>query len=139
MICKFFALYFNILIIKLLTPVYIIFDSSIFYFIIKIIAIFYFKININYFLDENGNLDKIQFWKFFLDILGNFIAIFGFLIYLELIELGFCKLNYNLRKTIEKRSIDDIRPSIEYEGFNEEDEKSESKNSLISELEINTL
>ena len=77
MICKFFALYFIILIIKLLTPVYIIFDSSIFYFIIKIIAIFYFKININYFLDENGNFDKIQFWKFFLDILGNFIAIFN--------------------------------------------------------------
>ena len=74
-----------------------------------------------------------------MDIFGNFIAIFGFLIYLELIELGFCKLNYNLRKTIAKRSIDDIRQSIAYEGFNEEDEKSESKNTLISELETNTL
>ena len=74
-----------------------------------------------------------------MDILGNFIAIFGFLIYLELIELKFCKLNYNLRKNIIKRSIDDINQSIGYEGFNEEDEQSEKDNSKISELKSNPL
>jgi len=61
------------------------------------------------------------------------------LIYLELIELRCCKLNYNLRKTISKRSIDDISQSIGYEGFNEEDEQSEKENSKISELESNFL
>ena len=44
MICKFFGSYFDILIIKYLTPVHNIFYSSIYYFIIKIIAIFYNKI-----------------------------------------------------------------------------------------------
>ena len=54
-----------------------------------------------------------------------------------MIEFGFCKLNYNLRKSISERSIDDVRQSIVYEGINEEDYKSEGKNSIISELESN--
>ena len=56
MICKFFASYYDILIIQYLTPVHIIL----------------------------------------------------FLLYLEIIELGFCKLNYNTRKNIEKRRVDKI-------------------------------
>ena len=36
------------------------------------------------------------------------------MIYLEIIELNFCNLNYNLRKYINKRSIEDI-----YEDDNE--------------------
>ena len=86
MICKFCALYYNMLILKFLTPVHIIFDSSLYYFIIKIIALVYNKININYFFDENENVAKLKFLRFILDILVNFFAIFGFLIYLELIE-----------------------------------------------------
>jgi len=138
MIFKFFACYYNILIIKYLTPVHIIFYNSVFYFIFKIIAIFYDTMNDSYFFNES-DFDYFKFFKFFLDILGNFIAIFGLLIYLELIELRCCKLNYNLRKTISKRSIDDISQSIGYEGFNEEDEQSEKENSKISELESNFL
>jgi len=139
MIFKFFAYYYNILIIKFLTPIHIIFYNSIFYFIIKIIAIFYNKMNVNYFFDINYENAKGRFYIFLLDLSGNFIAIFGFLIYLELIELRCCKLNYNLRETISKRSIDDIKQSIGYEGFNEEDEQSEKENSKISELESNPL
>jgi len=131
--------YYNILIIKFLTPVHIIFYFSIFYFIIKIIAIFYNKMSANYFFDIEYEDAKGRFYIFLLDLSGNFIAIFGFLIYLELIELRFCKLNYNLREAISKRSIDDIKQSIGYEGFNEEDEQSEKENSKISELEINAL
>jgi len=139
MIFKFFFFYYNILIIEYLTPVHIIFYNSIFYFIIKIIAIIYNKINNNLFLNESGQFDyNIQLYTI-LDILGNFIAIFGFLIYLELIELRCCQLNYNLREAISKRSIDDIKQSIGYEGFNEEDEQSEKENSKISELESNSL
>ena len=140
MICRFFALYFDILIIKFLTPVHIIFYSSIYYFIIKLIAIFYNKIKICYFFKGSGEFDNIKLFKFILEISGNFIAIFGFLIYLEIIELGFCKLNYNLRKFIVKRSIDDITQSIGCDSFNEEDEQSEKdRNSIISELESNPL
>ena len=44
MICKFFSLYYEILIIQYLTPVHTIFYSSLYYSIIKIISIFYNKI-----------------------------------------------------------------------------------------------
>ena len=73
-------------------------------------------------------------------MLGNIITILGFLIYLEIIELRFCKLNYNLRKSIVKRSIDDITQSIDCYSFNEEDEQSEKDtNSKVSELESKSL
>ena len=138
MICKFFGSYFDILIIQYLTPVHKIFYSSIYYFIIKIIAIFYNKIKTNNFF--NGKDYEKKFYIFLLDILGNIIAIFGFLIYLEIIELKFCKLNYNLKTYISKRSIDDLKQSNGYLGFNEEDEQSEkNKNSISSELESNLL
>jgi len=140
MICKFFASYYDILIIQYLTPVHNIFYSSIYYFIIKIIAIFYNKIKNNHFFNgEEANYEK-RFYIFLLDLSGNIIAIFGFLIYLEIIELGFCKLNYNLRKTISKRSIDDLNQNIGSDSFNEEDEQSErDKNAIVSELESNSL
>ena len=137
MIFKFFFFYYNILIIEYLTPVHIIFYGSILYFIIKIIALIYNKIITSSYIFNRS--EKLYFIKYILDIFGNFIAIFGFLIYLELIELRFCKLNYNLRITISKRSIDDINQSTGYEGFNEEDEQSEKENSKSSELESNPL
>ena len=46
------------------------------------------------------------------------IIFIGLLIYLEMIELDFCKLNYNLKTTIIERSIQDY----ELEIGNEEDE-----------------
>ena len=133
-ICNFFALYFDILIIQYLTPVHFIFYSSIYYSIIKIIAIFYNKLKTNHFFNGKEVNDEKRFYIFLLDLFGNIIAIFGFLIYLEIIELGFCKLNYNLKRCIEKRSLDDVTQSIECEGFNEEDEQREKdRNSIVSE------
>ena len=46
------------------------------------------------------------------------IIFFGLLIYLEMIELDFCNLNYNTKKSIIDRSIQDY----ELESDNEEDE-----------------
>ena len=142
MICSFFGFYYDILIIKYLTPVHIIFYGSIYYFINKIIGlffIFYNKIKNNHFFNENEN-DEEQFYLFLFDLLGIFITIFGFLIYLEIIELGFCKLNYNLRKYIEKRRVEEIKNKDDkYKGFNEENEQNErERNSIFSELESST-
>ena len=138
MICKFFASYYDILIIQYLTPVHFIFYSSIYYSIIKVITLFYNKIKTTHFFNGIEKNDKKRFYIFLLDLSGNIIAILGFLIYLEIIELGFCKLNYNLRKCIAKRSIDDVTQSIGYDSFNEEDEQSEKdRNSIVSELESN--
>ena len=135
MICKFFASFYDILVIKFLTPIHIIFYSSIYYFFIKFIAIFYNRIKNNHFFNENKENDKKRFYISLLDLSCTIFAIFGFLIYLEIIELYFCKLNYNLRRCIEKRSMDDITQSIGYDDFNEEEEQSEKDNSKGLELE----
>ena len=74
-----------------------------------------------------------RFYLYALDLSVYFFTTFGFLIYLEIIELRFCKLDNNLRRYIEKRRVEDIIQNKEYEGFNEEDEK--NKYSIVSELE----
>ena len=118
MICKFFALYYNILIIQYLTPIHTIFYGSIYYFIVKIFALFYNKIKTNHFYNGKKKNDLKRFYISLLELFGNFISIFGFLIYLEIIELGFCELNYNLKKYIEKRRAEEIMKIEGYEDFN---------------------
>ena len=63
MICKFFAFYYDILIIQYLTPIHYIFYGCIYYSIIKIIALFYNKIKTNHFFNENeeNNKEKILY------------------------------------------------------------------------------
>ena len=143
MIFNYFALYYDILIIKYLTPVHMIFYGSIYYFITKIfelISILYNKIKTNNFYDEKKN-DEERFYLFLFDLSGIFITIFGFLIYLEIIELEFCKLNYYTRKNIEKRRVEEIMIKDDlYNMVNEEDEQNERKRvSIFSELESSFL
>ena len=76
MICKFLALYYDMLILKFLTLVHIIFYGPLYYFLIKLIVIFYNRITTSYFFNGNGEDDKKNFFQFFFDISGNFIAIF---------------------------------------------------------------
>jgi hypothetical protein len=135
-ICKFFAFYYDILIVKYLTPVHIIFCTSIYISIITIISLFYNKIRTKHFYNE---MKKEKFYIILLDLSGNFITIFGFLVYLEVIEIGFFNLNYNTRKNIEKRRVEEIKQKNEYDGFNEEDEKNgRERSSIFSELESNS-
>ena len=47
-----------------------------------------------------------------MDISGDIASIIGFLIYLEIIELNFCKLNYNLKKNIISRGENDYKFSF---------------------------
>ena len=54
----------------------------------------------------------INFIDFLLDIISDFICIFGFLIYLEIIEIKCFNLDLNLRKYIIQRGIK-VEPSIE--------------------------
>ena len=92
----FFLKYFSIEVIKNYTPIHVIFSFPIQYFIEKTFLwiftlIFYFD---KLFPEEN------QKEKFATDEAGDIGAIIGFLIYLEIIELNFCGLNYNIRKNI---------------------------------------
>ena len=59
---------------------------------------------------------KEQLKKFLLDTSGDIASILGFLIYLEIIELNFCGLNFNLKKNIISRSEDDYQILIELSG-----------------------
>ena len=51
--------------------------------------------------------DKFDYSNLF-EFLAQVLAIIGALIYLEFIELNFCKLNFNLKKNITKRSLLEI-------------------------------
>ena len=87
---------FSILIIQKLDPVYFIYSSSLFYFITKTVD------NIS-----NYIIDGVFTEYYFFQNLAEFFSVLGNLIYLELIELNFCRLNYNLKKNILKRSKED--------------------------------
>ena len=67
--------------------------------------IFLIKLNISesYIEDEVSFQNRISL----LNIMAYIISLIGFMIYLEIIELNFCKLNYNLRKYINDRGIKD--------------------------------
>ena len=109
------SLYFDLLIINYLTPMHFTFSSLIYLLLIELTQLIINKIN-----SENEGKDNFSIINEFSIYIVSFI---GFMIYLEIIELNFCKLNYNLRKYIEKRSDKEIYE----EGSNE---------SIISESEI---
>jgi hypothetical protein len=102
MITYFYSQYNCLMVIKYLTPVYIIFSIPIYYFIQKIILIVNTLIQNHSFFYEKD--DGIRIKKFTLDISGDILSIIGFLFYLEIIEINICNLNYNLRKSIMKRA-----------------------------------
>ena len=49
--------------------------------------------------------------RFVLDILGDMLCCIAFIIYLEIIEIKFCKCNYNLKKNISERGDLEIKDS----------------------------
>lgn len=91
---------FSILIIKNLDQVFFICSTSIYYFIIRTLKLF-----TSLFI-EVKNL-KIQLYE----VLAEFFSFLGIIVYLELIELNFWKLNYNLKRTISNRSKNESRMS----------------------------
>jgi len=96
------SLYFEILVIKFLTPMHFMFSSLIYLLFIE----FYYLILIK---NSEDNKKEISYQNSIstLNIIAYIISLIGFMIYLEIIELNFCKLNYNLRKHINARSLKD--------------------------------
>ena len=83
--------FFYTLIIKNYTPIHVIFSFPMQFFIEKTFLLIFTAIFFRSHLFSEEN----QLEKFLLDISGDIASIIGFLIYLEIIELNFCKLNYN--------------------------------------------
>ena len=122
----YFNKYFSMLIIKYFTPVHLIFSFPVYYFIQKIVLI------INTLIQEKTlfSANRINFIeaKFSLDILGDIFSSFGFLIYLEIIELNFCELNYNLRRKISERADNEKLGYLGIEDEDEDDDEDENQN-----------
>ena len=108
MISFFSIKFFYTLIIKIDTPIHVIFSFPIQFFIEKTFLLIFTAI---FFLKELFKT-KEQLKKFLLDESGDITSILGFLIYLEIIELNFCNLNFNLKKNIISRSKDDYQFSF---------------------------
>ena len=98
MIFYYCSLYFDMLVINYLTPMHSIFSSLIYLFVNELREL----IN-NIF----GDKIALQYHVSFLNISSYIFSLIGLMIYLEIIELNFCKLNYNLRKYINDRSAKD--------------------------------
>ena len=120
----FLTSYFSILVIKYLTPVYIVFSIPIYYFVQKSILIINTQIREGRIFKDNSDI-KIS--KFFLDSSGDILSILGCLVYLEIIELNFNGYNFNLRKNIIQRSLidsNDIEKKMtEINGIIEDDDE----------------
>ena len=100
----FLTSFFSILVIKYLTPAYIVFSNPIYYIAQKSILVIVNKIREGRIFTDNSDI-KIS--KFFLDCSGDILSILGCLVYLEIIELNFNEYNFNLRKNIIQRSLVD--------------------------------
>ena len=135
MITFFFEKYFSFLVIKYLTPVHLIFSFPIFYFFQKLVLIIY-----NWIRFDLTIKSQIKFIlpKFILDMTGDFLSVFGFLIYLEMIELKIGNLQYNTKKNISKRSyfesygIQKKTPILNNEEGENEDEEEEEESDDIT-------
>ena len=129
MITSYYIKYYYMMIIKYLTPVHIVFLTPMFYFFYKIILIIY---NLIYCIVKhdfsksfgNNSVIPLSRAKFSLDFSQDSFSFFGFLIYLEIIELNCFNLDYNLKDKMTKRAacelskIDDCTRSTE-ESFND--------------------
>ena len=110
-------MFYYILIIKNLTPIHSIFSNLTYSFLLQLMGYFYENLNkLLYQNQYNNDEDKKDTKEYpdysflnliFLGFITQIIVFFGLLVYLEIIELNFCKLNENLRRYIIRRSIED--------------------------------
>ena len=115
--------YFFLLSIKYTDPVHAYFNNPIYYIFRKTVLIINNSIiNKKAFL----NTSNYRVAKYCLDLSGDFFCLFGFLIYLEIIELNFCGLNKDLKKKITQRGITD-NMSLFY-NFDDENTEGEENN-----------
>ena len=99
----FFKKLYTILVIKNLTPVHVIFSVPFRYLIQKVISISYSLIKREY------SKNKYKIYKLILDTSGDIFSCLGFLIYLEIIAIKFCNLDYDIKNNIMRRSFADTR------------------------------
>ena len=90
--------------------------------------LYYFVVRIVTFSINKGDEQYMTPIKFVLFELEQIAGVISGLIYIELLELKFCGLNYELKKNIYRRGTEDIIKSLDF------DNESESDRSSIIEL-----
>ena len=85
-----------------MTPVYAVCLPSIHYFLLQILLLF------NTIIQGKSEIITSQIVKVIIEISTDIFSVLGIFVYIEFIELKFCGLNYNSRKTIGKRSLEEM-------------------------------
>ena len=123
--------YYEMKTVDSLTPFHRIFSSAVYY-CSEIIFILIFNFN-KIIKDDNKYLKA----KIALDCFACAICLIAVLIYLEIIEINFCNLNYNLRKNIIIRGINNDSENLEIDinsSFNEEEKNNDENDNNTVEL-----
>jgi len=97
---------FYIYIINQLRPEFIICSDSLSFNLFELIDLFYFIFK----------KTEFKFYKFY-SMISQIFCFLGSMIYLELMELKFCNLNYDLNKIINRRAIIDFKNKIDYSSY----------------------
>ena len=131
-------IYFFFSILKHLTPEHYYFSASLIDIFFRTIPLFQNKIFKGYYFAIKEEDYKLKLKTFLLNVIGDCISFVGFLIYLEIIELHFLGLNYNLRKTIiDRGTIDAIQEeSAQYqnEQFIDKEQNKNRELSICSDI-----
>ena len=139
---NFFEFLCEILIIYYLNPNYVLIRENLYYFVIRFIFILIYK---------DDYQKYITFQQFLILQSSEFLALLGYLVYFEIIELRFCKLDKDLKKNIANRGDRESKISNNPDNLKDnednndndnndndnEDDKSSSTESFIEEKENN--
>ena len=114
--------FFETLIIYHLNPIYVLLSDNAFYSVKKIVTLF----------NEPTDL------KTYLKLFGEIIALFGYFIYLEIIQFNCCEMNFNTRMSINERSkIESLGLYDNYDdddGDDDDDEQNDNNNEIKNNL-----
>ena len=112
-------MYFEILLIYYLNPVYVLIANNLTYGISKLIS----------FLSNNCE----NFENFLFSELAEICAILGNIVYVEIIELNFCGLSDNIRRNIKSKGELDLQELfiIQKRTINTEDDEEENNKNII--------
>ena len=100
--------YSFLLLIKYFNSVFFVFSFPILFLLRKIILIINtLFISKSFFVKEVMRINK---FKCFFEMIGDFLSIVSFLIYFEIIELNFCNYNNDIIRNIKNRGFDIIEP-----------------------------
>ena len=122
--------YWSYKIIECLNPFHRIFSGSFYYILQQTI---FFIVNSNKIIN---NEDIYLKYKILLDLLEDFLNVLTFLIYTEIIELNFCKFNYNLRKNITLRGIINDSSQYDLDTISVNSDNGEEENQKDDEIKV---